>query len=171
MYWGRNYLENLIALTRSINSPSTFHPEMCVCVWGPESWSNGILPMGFGQLTGLTVWVKLVQWLGFTWLNWPAAAKASGFIWYAKYSASVDISTTPTTSNLLPRRSWSQMAWKTMRPMRPNPLMPTLVAMTKQIQRSWVGKLKLRSRWAKMLQHSTSLSKERMRRKRVQHDP
>ena len=32
------------------------------------------------------------------------------FIWYAKYSASVDISTTPTTSSLLPKRFWSQMA-------------------------------------------------------------
>mmetsp|Transcript_24278 Transcript_24278/g.50345 ORF Transcript_24278/g.50345 Transcript_24278/m.50345 type:complete len:202 (-) Transcript_24278:26-631(-) len=54
----------------------------------------------------------------------------SYFIWYAKYSASVDISTTPTTSSLLPKRFWSQMAWKTMRPMRPNPLMPIFVAMT-----------------------------------------
>mmetsp|Transcript_27197 Transcript_27197/g.50951 ORF Transcript_27197/g.50951 Transcript_27197/m.50951 type:complete len:246 (+) Transcript_27197:134-871(+) len=34
----------------------------------------------------------------------------SYFIWYAKYSASVDISTTPTTSSLVPKSPWSQMA-------------------------------------------------------------
>jgi len=37
------------------------------------------------------------------------------FIWYAKYSASVDISTTPTTSSLLPKRFWSQMACENRR--------------------------------------------------------
>ena len=58
--------------------------------------------------------------------------KTKGFIWYAKYSASVDISTTPTTSSLVPKRFWSQMAWKTMRPIRPKPLIPILVAMTSE---------------------------------------
>ena len=42
--------------------------------------------------------------------------QTSCFIWYAKYSASVDISTTPTTSNLVPKRFWSQMAWHPNQP-------------------------------------------------------
>ena len=43
--------------------------------------------------------------------DYSHSLQTSCFIWYAKYSASVDISTTPTTSNLVPKRFWSQMAW------------------------------------------------------------
>ena len=44
--------------------------------------------------------------------DYSHSLQTSCFIWYAKYSASVDISTTPTTSNLVPKRFWSQMAWQ-----------------------------------------------------------
>ena len=103
-----------------------------------SSWSNLIQQKLQDSFMFCHEWLCLqnvcVIWAMFVFRVCMSAVfwKTKGFIWYAKYSASVDISTTPTTSSLVPKRFWSQMAWKTMRPIRPKPLIPILVAMTSE---------------------------------------
>ena len=94
------------------------------------------------------------------------------------HSASVDMSTTPTTSSLEPKSPWSQIAcqecngeslalsacapaWKTMRPMRPKPLMPILTAIADSVrQQEITGALAGGKRWLQRRPYSSNFKVE-----------
>src|SRR6267154_1745687 len=106
--------------TRS--TPSAFHGKAA----GPSLTARHLILIPLTTSTSSSSTDGLDFSLETVPLNRPCVE--SYFTRYARLSAGT-ISLTATTSISLPSKPWSQIARNTRRPMRPNPLMPTLIAM------------------------------------------